>query len=147
MSHSKHRLSKILQHIESTPSTSHINSIGNKKKIIYRKYNTDLPSKVPSLKGKTIFITGGSRGIGLAIALKCARDNCNIVMAAKTATIHPKLPGTIYTAAKQIEDLGSNALPIICDIRNEEAVKRAIEKCINRFGNRIDILINNAGMA
>src|SRR6202008_3111490 len=83
-----------------------------------------------SLAGKTLFITGASRGIGLAIALRAARDGANIAIAAKTAEPHPKLEGTIYTAAKQIEAAGGKALPIACDIRFEEQVQAAVEKTV-----------------
>src|SRR5204862_875764 len=96
-----------------------------------------------SLKGKTLFITGASRGIGLAIALRAARDGANIAIAAKTATPHPKLEGTIYTAAEQIEAAGGKALPIAGDIRNEEQVVAAVDQTVERFGG-IDIVVNNA---
>ena len=96
-----------------------------------------------SLQGKTIFMSGGSRGIGLAIAKKCAEDGANIAIAAKTAEPHPKLEGTIYTAAKEIEAAGGKALPLICDIRDETAVDAAITACVEEFGG-IDICINNA---
>ena len=96
-----------------------------------------------SLKGKTIFMSGGSRGIGLAIALRAARDGANIAIAAKTAEPHPKLPGTIYTAAKEIEDAGGNALPVVCDIRDEDNVQAAIDATVAKFGG-IDICVNNA---
>ena len=96
-----------------------------------------------SLKGKTLFITGGSRGIGLAIALRAARDGANVTIAAKTAEPHPKLPGTIYTSAEEIEKAGGKALPIICDIRDEQQVLAAVEKTVNTFGG-IDVLVNNA---
>jgi len=96
-----------------------------------------------SLQGKTIFMSGGSRGIGLAIAKRCARDGANVAIAAKTAEPHPKLEGTIYTAAKEIEAVGGNALPVVCDIRNEEAVQEAVDKCVDKFGG-IDICVNNA---
>lgn len=96
-----------------------------------------------SLKGKTLFITGASRGIGLAIGLRAARDGANIALAAKTAEPHPKLPGTIYTAAKEIEAAGGTALPLVCDIRFEEQVVSAVDKCLARFGG-IDICVNNA---
>ena len=76
----------------------------------------------PTLKGKTLFITGASRGIGLAIGLRAARDGANVAIAAKTAEINPKLPGTIYTAAKEIEEAGGNALPLTVDVRDEAAV-------------------------
>jgi citronellol/citronellal dehydrogenase len=96
-----------------------------------------------SLKGKTIFMSGGSRGIGLAMAKKCAADGANVAIAAKTAEPHPKLEGTIYTAAKEIEEAGGQALPVICDIRDEEAVNAAVNACVEKFGG-IDICINNA---
>ena len=96
-----------------------------------------------SLAGKTLFITGASRGIGKAIALRAAADGANIVIAAKTAEPHPKLPGTIYTAAEEIEAAGGRALPCIVDIRHEELVKSAVSKAVETFGG-IDILINNA---
>lgn len=95
------------------------------------------------LKGKTLFITGASRGIGLSIALRAARDGANIVIAAKTTEPHPKLPGTIFTAAEEVEKAGGKALPIMCDIREEAQVDAAVNKTIETFGG-IDILINNA---
>lgn len=96
-----------------------------------------------NLQGKTLFISGASRGIGLAIGVRAARDGANVVIAAKTAEPHPKLPGTIYTAAKEIEDAGGKALPLVCDIRFEEQVHAAVERAVSTFGG-IDILINNA---
>jgi citronellol/citronellal dehydrogenase len=96
-----------------------------------------------SLAGKRIFITGGSRGIGLAIALKAAADGASIAIAAKTADSHPTLPGTIFTAAKEIELAGGAALPIQCDIRDEDAISDAISQTAQAFGG-IDIVINNA---
>lgn len=96
-----------------------------------------------SLKGKTLFITGASRGIGLAIALRAARDGANIAVAAKTADPHPKLPGTIYSAAKEIEEAGGKALPLIVDVRDEANVASAIEQTAAKFGG-IDICVNNA---
>ncbi|MBI1841985.1 MAG: NAD(P)-dependent oxidoreductase [Verrucomicrobia bacterium] len=96
-----------------------------------------------SLCGKTLFITGASRGIGLAIALRAARDGAQIVIAAKTAEAHPKLPGTIYTAAKEIEDAGGRALPCVCDIRDESQIAAAVSKAVETFGG-VDILVNNA---
>ena len=96
-----------------------------------------------TLHRKTLFITGGSRGIGLAIALRAARDGANIAIAAKTSDPHPKLPGTIYTAAAEIEQEGGKALPILCDIRFEDQVQAAAEQTANHFGG-IDICINNA---
>ena len=96
-----------------------------------------------SLTGKRIFITGGSRGIGLAIALRAAADGASIAIAAKTAEENPKLPGTIFSAAKEIEAAGGIALPIQCDIRDEDAIVAAVNKAAAQFGG-IDILINNA---
>ncbi len=96
-----------------------------------------------SLKGKTLFISGGSRGIGLAIAKRAATDGANITIAAKTTEPHPKLPGTIYTAAEEIEAAGGKALPLQVDIREEEQVLAAVEKTVETFGG-IDICINNA---
>jgi len=96
-----------------------------------------------SLKGKTLFITGASRGIGLAIGLRAARDGANVAIIAKTTEPHPKLEGTIFTAAKEIEAAGGKALPIACDIRNEELVADAVAKTVATFGG-IDILVNNA---
>ncbi len=95
------------------------------------------------LAGRTLFITGASRGIGLAIALRAARDGANIAIAAKTESPHPKLAGTIYTAAEQIEAAGGRALPVACDVREEAQVKGAIDKCVERFGG-LDIVVNNA---
>ncbi len=95
------------------------------------------------LKGKTLFISGGSRGIGLAIALRAAQDGANVIIAAKTAEPHPKLPGTIHTAAEEIEQAGGKALPVACDIRSEDAVQSAVQQGIDKFGG-IDICINNA---
>ena len=96
-----------------------------------------------SLAGKTIFITGGSRGIGLAIALRAARDGANVAIAAKTADPHPKLPGTIHTAAAEIEAAGGKALPLLVDVRDEAAVLDAVAQTVAHFGG-IDICINNA---
>ncbi len=96
-----------------------------------------------SLAGKTLFITGASRGIGLAIALRAARDGANIVVAAKTADPHPKLPGTIYTAADEIASAGGVALPLVVDVRDEASVQSAVDQAVERFGG-IDILVNNA---
>jgi NAD(P)-dependent dehydrogenase (short-subunit alcohol dehydrogenase family) len=95
------------------------------------------------MAGKTVFITGASRGIGEAIGLKCARDGANVVVAAKTAEPHPKLPGTIYTAAKGMEDAGGKSLACVVDIRDEDAVNKSIEETVELFGG-IDILVNNA---
>lgn len=95
------------------------------------------------LAGKTLFITGASRGIGLAIALRAARDGANVAIAAKTAEPHRILPGTIYTAAEEIEQAGGQALPLVADIRFEDQVTAAIEQTVARFGG-IDICVNNA---
>jgi citronellol/citronellal dehydrogenase len=96
-----------------------------------------------SLHGKTLFISGASRGIGKAIALRAARDGAQIAIAAKTAEPHPKLPGTVYTAAEEIEAAGGKALPCVVDIRHEEQVEAAVAKTVETFGG-IDILVNNA---
>ena len=96
-----------------------------------------------SLKGKTLFITGASRGIGKAIALRAARDGANIAIAAKTTEPHPKLPGTIYTAAEEIEKAGGKALACVVDIRDEAQIAAAVAKAVEKFGG-IDILVNNA---
>jgi citronellol/citronellal dehydrogenase len=96
-----------------------------------------------SLQGKTLFITGASRGLGLAIALRAARDGANIAIVAKTADPHPKLPGTIYTAAREIENAGGKALPMGCDIQHDEQVANAVIRTVETFGG-IDVLVNNA---
>ena len=98
---------------------------------------------MPDLKGKTLFITGASRGIGLAIALAAAREGANVAVAAKTEAPHPKLPGTIHTAASEIEKAGGRALPLVVDVREEAAVKDAIERTVAAFGT-LDIVVNNA---
>jgi citronellol/citronellal dehydrogenase len=96
-----------------------------------------------SLKGKTLFISGASRGIGLAIALRAAHDGANVAIAAKTAEPHPKLKGTIFTAADEVRAAGGKALPVICDIRDEAQVIAAVDKTVAEFGG-IDICVNNA---
>jgi citronellol/citronellal dehydrogenase len=96
-----------------------------------------------TLAGKTLFITGASRGIGKAIGLRAARDGANVVIAAKTAEPHPKLPGTIHTAAEEMEAAGGRALAVQCDIREEEQVEEAIGKAVETFGG-LDVLVNNA---
>src|SRR5881628_3426490 len=98
---------------------------------------------VASLRGKTLFITGASRGIGLAIALRAAKDGANVVIAAKTTEPNPKLPGTIYSSAEAIRAAGGQALPLAVDIREEDAVLAAMAKARETFGG-IDILVNNA---
>src|SRR5580700_2550708 len=102
-----------------------------------------MSSEVMSLNGKTLFIAGASRGIGLAIALRAARDGANIAIAAKTETPHPRLPGTIHTAAEAIERAGGRALALAVDVRDETAVREAIERAAAHFGG-IDIVVNNA---
>ncbi|CAD5225531.1 unnamed protein product [Bursaphelenchus xylophilus] len=94
-------------------------------------------------KNKTVFISGGSRGIGLAIVKKLAKDGANIVIAAKTSEPHPTLPGTIYTAAKEIEKVGGKCLPVVMDVRSESDIQKAVKAAVDHFGG-IDILINNA---
>ena len=101
--------------------------------------------RAASLKGKTMFISGGSRGIGLAIAIRAAKDGANVIIAAKTAEPHPKLPGTIYTAADEIRAAGGEALAVVCDIRSEEQVEEAVRTGVAKFGG-IDICVNNASV-
>jgi citronellol/citronellal dehydrogenase len=96
-----------------------------------------------SLHGKTMFISGASRGIGLAIAKRAAQDGANIALIAKTAEPHPKLPGTVYTAAKELEEAGGQALPIVGDVREPDSVAAAVAKTVEQFGG-IDICVNNA---
>jgi len=96
-----------------------------------------------TLQGKTLFITGASRGIGLAIAKRAAADGANIVIVAKTTDPNPKLPGTIYSAAEEVKAAGGQALPLVVDIREEDAVAAAVAKAVETFGG-IDILVNNA---
>jgi citronellol/citronellal dehydrogenase len=101
-----------------------------------------MPTTTP-LQGRTLFISGGSRGIGLAIALRAARDGANVALIAKTGEPHPRLEGTVFTAAEQIEAAGGRALPIVGDIRDEAQVARAVEETVERFGG-IDVCVNNA---
>src|SRR6202167_6149223 len=96
-----------------------------------------------SLRGRTLFVTGASRGIGLAIALRAAADGANIVLVAKTTVPNPKLPGTLYSAAAEINAAGGQALAVPCDIRDDATVAAAVATAANRFGG-IDILVNNA---
>ncbi|MCU0447519.1 MAG: NAD(P)-dependent oxidoreductase [Microscillaceae bacterium] len=96
-----------------------------------------------NFKGKTVFITGASRGIGQCIGLRLAREGANIIIAAKTAEPHPKLPGTVYTAAEEMEKAGGQALPLVVDVREEAQVYEAVNQAVAKFGG-IDILINNA---
>jgi citronellol/citronellal dehydrogenase len=98
---------------------------------------------VTDLSGKTMLVSGGSRGIGLAIAVKAAADGANVALLAKTAELHPKLSGTIYTAAEEIETAGGKALPIVGDVRDEESVSAAVARTVERFGG-IDVVVNNA---
>jgi citronellol/citronellal dehydrogenase len=100
-------------------------------------------SHQPSLRGKTVFLTGGSRGIGKAIALRAARDGANVVIAAKTSEPHPSLEGTIHTVAAEIERAGGRALPLAVDVRDEQQIAAAVEQAVRAFGG-IDVLINNA---
>jgi citronellol/citronellal dehydrogenase len=103
----------------------------------------EAPTPMADLKGKTLFITGASRGIGKAIALRAAADGANVVIAAKTAEPHPKLPGTIYTAAAEVEAAGGKALPLVVDVRDEARVASAVEAAAAHFGG-LDVLVNNA---
>jgi citronellol/citronellal dehydrogenase len=96
-----------------------------------------------TLRGKTVFISGASRGIGLAIACRLGRDGANVVLAAKTAEPHPKLPGTVFSAAEQVVAAGGKALPVVCDIRDEQQVRSAVEQAVATFGG-IDVCVNNA---
>src|SRR3954451_20324286 len=96
-----------------------------------------------SLAGRTLFISGGSRGIGLQIALKAAGDGANVALVAKTAEPHPKLPGTVYTDAEEIEAVGGRALPIVGDIRDDKQVEDAVAQTVAKFGG-IDLCVNNA---
>jgi len=107
------------------------------------RFDEGRPTGMSALRGKTIFISGGSRGIGLAIAKRAARDGARIAIAAKTNEPHPKLPGTIHTAAEEVRAAGGEALPLLCDIRDEAQVQAAVEKTVATFGG-IDICINNA---
>lgn len=100
-------------------------------------------STATTLAGRTLFITGASRGIGLAIGLRAARDGANVVIAAKTDQPHPKLPGTIHTAAEAIREAGGEALPVVCDVRDEASVTAAVAAAVERFG-RLDVCVNNA---
>ncbi len=102
-----------------------------------------MTTETDSLKGRTLFITGASRGIGKAIALRAAQDGANVVVAAKTATPHPKLPGTIHTAAEEIEAAGGQALAVVVDVRDPENIAEAVSAAVERFGG-IDICVNNA---
>ena len=104
-----------------------------------------LADRVDNLKGKTVLITGGSNGIGLAIGKRVAGDGANVVIAARSTEPTSKNPNTIYTAAKEIQACGGNALPVVCDIRNEEDVTRTVEEAVKAFGG-IDIVINNASV-
>jgi citronellol/citronellal dehydrogenase len=98
-----------------------------------------------TLAGKTILMSGGSRGIGLAIALRAARDGANVALLAKTDTPHPKLEGTVYTAAAAIEEAGGKALPLVGDVRNDDDITEAVLKTQGEFGG-IDIVVNNASV-
>jgi citronellol/citronellal dehydrogenase len=102
-----------------------------------------MPQTVRTLEGKTLFITGASRGIGLAIALRAARDGANVAILGKTAEPHPKLPGTVFSAAAEVEAAGGKALALVADVRSEESILEAVAQTVARFGG-IDILVNNA---
>jgi citronellol/citronellal dehydrogenase len=111
--------------------------------LVMKGWRAMTQSGTASLAGRTLFITGASRGIGLAIALRAAADGANVAIVAKTTEPHPKLPGTIYTAAEEVTAAGGKALALACDIRDEEQVARAIAQTVEKFGG-IDILVNNA---
>src|SRR4051794_20747375 len=108
----------------------------------WEHYAVGSPSMSGELRGKSLFISGGSRGIGLAIALRAARNGANVALIAKTAEPHPKLEGTVYTAAEAIEAAGGQALPIVGDIRDEQQVFAAVEQAAEQFGG-IDVCVNN----
>ena len=122
---------------------NHLNPIVPSSDGVRADYVKLVSPPTKALAGKTLFITGASRGIGLAIALRAARDGANIIIAAKTTEINPKLPGTIFSSAKLIEEAGGRALPVHCDIRFEKDVQRAVQLGVEKFGG-IDICINNA---
>ena len=115
----------------------------NRLSVLKNHIASSSQSSSKPFKGKTVVVTGGSRGIGLAIAKALAKDGANVAILAKTTQPHPKLPGTIYTAAKEVEEVGGKALPLVCDIRDEKNVIDCINKTVEHFGG-IDILINNA---
>src|SRR3954465_14137350 len=122
---------------------THYSLLTTDNKDYFHLSSTNYHPHYMTLKNKTVFITGGSRGIGKAIALKLAKEGANIAIAAKTAEPHPKLEGTIYTAAEEIEALGVKALPLVCDVRDEAQVSETVNKTVAHFGG-VDILINNA---
>jgi len=145
-----HRVGRILNHIG--PAAGHTTTATRTTVISARYDKKDEPidayeylaqNSRGTLRGKTLFITGASRGIGLAIALRAARDGANIVIAAKTVRDHPRLPGTIFSAAEEIRAAGGRALPVECDIRYEDQVRKAVEAGVKEFGG-IDICVNNA---
>lgn len=100
-----------------------------------------------SLQDKTVFVSGGSRGIGLCIALRAARDGANVAIASKTAEPHPKLPGTIYTAAEEIEAAGGRALPIVCDVRDEAQIRAAVDAAVSAFGGLDAVVLNASALS
>jgi citronellol/citronellal dehydrogenase len=117
--------------------------VNRERRRLTRMRAHELTRDVPDLRNKTLFITGASRGIGLSIALRAARDGANVAIAAKTEAPHPKLPGTIYTAAEEIERAGGKALPLVVDIRDESQIALGVAKAVEHFGG-IDVLVNNA---
>jgi citronellol/citronellal dehydrogenase len=149
-----HRINTFTNHILDSNNVNSSNNNSNNKLnssqcggwLIVNHPGIDVIDPKPkefSLKGKTIFITGGSRGIGLSIGLAAARDGANVVLAAKTTEEQPNLEGTIHTAAAAVEKAGGKALAVKCDVRDEESVKGAIQAAVDKFGG-IDILVNNA---
>lgn len=138
------RVQRVLSHL--SPAATYAENTDPNRAGIHGGAESEADGIIKSmctLKGKTVLVTGASRGIGLAIALRAAKDGANVVIAAKTATPQPNLKGTIFTAAKEIEEAGGRALPIVCDIRSEDNVRACIAKAVETFGG-IDVVVNNA---
>jgi len=136
------RVNRIVGHLgQPTPTSTDLKAVQTSTQ--QSIYDSLSKAKRGTLKGKTLFITGASRGIGLSIALRAAQDGANVIIAAKTAAPHPRLPGTIHSAAEEVRKAGGKALAVECDIRYEDQVKAAVEAGVKEFGG-IDICINNA---